>query len=78
MSDNEGEPTMTDHDPEFSRRTMVAGATAWLLYNVAEQRTSTAWAAGQGHAAPPHAGNPKFAEEATRLAIEWFDAHLRR
>jgi tRNA(Arg) A34 adenosine deaminase TadA len=70
MSDNEGEPTMTDHDPEFSRRTMVAGATAWLLYNVAEQRTSTVWAAGQGHAAPPHAGNPKFAEEATRHAIE--------
>jgi len=61
---------MNDHDPEFSRRTVVAGATAWLLYNVAEQRTSTAWAAGQDRAAPPHAGNPKFAEEATRLAIE--------
>ena len=61
---------MNDHDPEFSRRTAVAGATAWLLYNVAEQQTSTAWAAGQDRAAPPHAGNPKFAEEATRLAIE--------
>ncbi len=51
-----------------SRRTVLGGPAAYLLYTVAENRLSTAWAADT--AARPVAGNPKFAEEATRLAIE--------
>lgn len=53
-----------------SRRTLLAGAATWLLYSVAENRTSTAWAADPNGGAKPRAGDPKFAEEATRLAIE--------
>lgn len=57
-------------NPGLSRRTVLTGAAAWLLYTVAENRTTKAWAADQDGGAKPMAGNPKFAEEATRLAIE--------
>lgn len=54
-------------DGGVSRRAVVAGATAWLLHSMTENRTTTAWAAGDTTLS---AGNPQFAEEATRLAIE--------
>lgn len=50
-----------------SRRSAVAGATAWLLYDLVENRTTTAWAATDG---PRGSGDAAFAAEATRLAIE--------
>ena len=54
--------------PGVSRRTVLTGPAAYLLYAVAEGRVTTAWAADT--AAKPAAGNPKFAEEASRLALE--------
>lgn len=53
-----------------SRRVVLASAAIYLLYSMADNRLSTAWAADEGGTAKPEAGNPKFAEEATRLAIE--------
>lgn len=60
----------TPGNPGLSRRTALTGAATWLLYTVTENRTTKAWAADQDAGAKPLDGNPKFAEEATRLAIE--------
>lgn len=62
-----GREAAADPIGRASRRTVVAAATAWLLHSVGDNRTTTAWAAD---AAGPSAGDPKFAKEATRLAIE--------
>lgn len=56
--------------PGPSRRTALTGMAAWMVYSVAEGQTSVAWAAGPDAGEKPVAGDPKFAEEATRLAIE--------
>lgn len=68
---DDGQPC--DHlsaaNPGPSRRAVLTGATAWLVYSIAENQTTRAWAAGEADGKPV-AGNPKFAAEATRLAIE--------
>lgn len=54
-----------------SRRTVLTGAAACLLYAVAGAQSATeSEAAEQTGTARPVGGNSKFAEEATRLAIE--------
>ncbi len=52
-----------------SRRSVLAGAATWLLYSFANQQMTAAWGGDQEAGAVPP-GNPKFAEEATQLAIE--------
>lgn len=57
--------------PGVTKRTMLTGAEASLLLAVAGARSATdSEAVEPAGAARPMGGNPKFAEEATRLAIE--------
>lgn len=55
---------------DLSRRTVLAGAATWMFYSMVEKQTGLAWAAAPGENVKPAAGDPKFAAEAARLAVE--------
>lgn len=59
----------SDSNSGSTRRSVLLGAASWMLYSFADQQMSPAWGADSVPGSAP-AGNPKFAEEATKLAIE--------